>query len=135
MENMSQKPLWEIVLWAILTPVIAILVTVFVVFAILGFQWHLIAEVFRSFWLLFVCVIALVAVLMLLIARLPRGAPVTLLLVLGFLFVMSSWKTNEIADAMRGFISNTFDINYLVGGVTIMGLALAIATIKKREQD
>lgn len=135
MENMSKKPLWQIVLWAILTPVVAILITVFIAFAMGGFQWHLIPEIFRAFWILFLCVIALVAILMLLMVRLPRGAPVTLLLVAGFLFILSSWRGNEIAEAIRGFIDNTFDISLLAGGITVMGLALAIAKISRKEQD
>ena len=135
MENMSKKPLWKIVLWAILTPVVAIVLTVSIIVAVEGFQWHLFPEIFRAFWILFVCVIALVAILMLLMARLPKGAPVTALLVVAFVFIVSSWKGNGIAETMREFINNTFEINLLVGGITIMGLALAIATIKRKEQD
>ena len=135
MENMSKKPLWQVVLWAILTPVVAILITVFIVVAMQGFQWNLFPEIFRTFWILFVCVIALVAILMLLMARLPKGAPVTALLVIAFVFILSSWKGNAIAETLREFISNTFHISFLVGGVTIMALALAIATISKEEQD
>ena len=133
MENMSKHPLWKIVLWAILTPVVAIVITVFIAFAMGGFEWHLIREIFRTFWILFVCVIALVAILMLLMAKLPRGAPVTALLVVGFVFIVSSWKGNEIAATIREFISNAFEINLLMGGIAIMGLALAIATIKRKE--
>lgn len=135
MENMSKKPLWKIILWALLTPVVAIVLTVFIVVATVGFQWHLVGEVFRAHWILFLSVFVLVAILMLLMARLPRGAPVTALLVVAFLFIVSSWKGNEIAETMRGLIYNTFEINLLVGGITIMALALAIATVSKKEQD
>jgi len=135
MESMSKKPLWKIVLWAILTPVVAVVLTVLIVVAMGEFRWHLFPEVFRAFWILFVCVIALVAILMLLMARLPRGAPVTALLVIAFIFLLSSWRGNEIAEEIRGFINDTFDISLLVGGITIMGVALAIATIHRKEQD
>jgi len=135
MEKMSKQPLWKVVLRAILTPVVAILATVFIAFAVGGFEWHLIPEIFRTFWILFVSVIGLVVILMLLIARLPRGAPVTALLIIAFLFIVSSWKGNEIAETMKDWINTTFEIDLLVGGITIMGLALAIATIKRKEQD
>ena len=135
METLSKEPLWKIVLWAILTPVVAILVTVLIAFAIGGFEWHLIPEIFRTFWILFVSVIGLVAILMLLIAKLPRGAPVTALLIIAFVFIISSWKGNDIAVAVKEFIEGTFETNLLLGGITIMGLALAIATIKRRGQD
>ena len=135
MENNGKRPLWKIILWAIATPVVAIVLTVFIGVAMAGFQWHLVGEVFRAFWILFVSVIVLVAVLMLLMARLPKGAPVTALLVIAFVFIVSSWKGNEIAETMREFISNTFDISLLVGGITVMALALAIATVGKKERD
>ena len=135
MENMSKQPLWKIVLWAILTPVVAIVLTVFIVVAVQGFEWHVFREVFRAFWILFVGVIVLVAILILLMTKFPKGAPVTALLVAALALIVSSWKGNEIAGIIREFINNTFEINLLVGGVTIMGLALAIATISKKQQD
>lgn len=135
MEGMGKEPLWKIVLWAVATPVVAIALTIFIVVAMEGFQWQLIPNIFRAFWILFVTVIALVAILMLLIARLPRGAPVTALLVIAFMFILSSWQGNEIAEELREWISGTFDIGLLTGGITVMALALAIATISRKERD
>ena len=135
MGNKDNKPLWKIILWAIVTPVVAIVLAVFIGVAMTGFQWHLVLEIFKVHWILFVSVIALTFVVVLLMARHPKGTAVTTLLVVGFVFVLASMQDNQIAEKMREYISNTFDINLLLGAITVMSLALAIATISKREQD
>lgn len=135
MGNKGNKPSWRTILWAIAVPVVAIVITVFIVVAITGFEWHLVLEVFKANWILFVSVIALVAILLLLRTRYPKRAPVVALLVIALVLIFSSSKGNQIAETMRRLINDSFDISFLVGGITVFALAVAIATISEKERD
>lgn len=126
---------WKTILWAIAVPAVAIVIAVFVGVAMVGFQWHLVGHVFRAQWILFVSIFALVFVLMLLTSRYSKRVLVIGLLAIAILFILSSVKGSEITENIRGFINGIFDISFLVGGITIMALALAIATISKKEGE
>lgn len=135
MEDEGKKLSWKTILWAIAAPVVAIAIAVFVGVAIAGFEWHLVGEVFRAQWILFVSVFGLVLVLMLLMARYAKKVIFIGLLAIAVLFILSSGKGSEITEKMREFISGNFEIGFLLGGIGIMAFALAIARIGNKEKD
>ena len=138
MENKGNIPLWKIILWAIAIPVVGIVITVFVAVAREGFQWHLVGDVFRAQWIIFVIVIAIVAIPCIFIlsrSRYGKGFLVISLLVIGFVFIVSSWLGNEISEVIRGFIKGNFEVGLLASGITIMALALAVATAREKDKE
>ena len=53
----------------------------------------------------------------------------------GFVFIVSSWLSNEISEVIRGFIKGNFDVGLLAGGITVMALAMAVYKIGKNERE
>ena len=138
MGNEEKKPLWKmIIVRAIVPTVVGIFVAVFVGFARGGFQGSIVWEILRAHWSLFVIVIGMVAIMvtfLFLVDRYRTKALVIGLLVISYVFILSSWKGVEISEAIRWFISRNFDVGLLAGGITIMGLALGIAGISKEKR-
>ena len=136
MEN-NNRPLRQVILWAIIIPVAAIVISVFVGVAKVGFEWRLVGEVYKVNWILYVIVIAVVAIPCIFIlsgGRSSRRFLVISLLVIGFVFIIASWIGNEISEVIRKFIEGKFNVGLLAGGITIMALAMAIAKINKNER-
>ena len=137
MEN-NNRPLRQVILWAIVIPVAAIVISVFIGVAKVGFEWRLVGEVYKVNWILYVIVIAVVAIPCFFIlsgGRRSRRFLVISLLVIGFVFIVSSWLGNEVSAVIRRFIKGNFDFGLLAGGITVMSLALAIAKISNKERE
>ena len=139
MGSEDKEPLWKIIVWAIATPGVAIVITVFIAVGMGGFEWPLVGQAFRMLWMPLVSVFGVVAILMFLIGRYRKRAIVIGLLVICFVFLLASFKGNEISERMRWLICDNFEISLLTGSITVMALALAIATIvgkgKEKEKE
>lgn len=135
MEDEGKKLSWKTILWAIAVPVAAIAIAVLVGVAMIGFQWNVVGEVFKSHWILFLSVFGMVLVLMLLMARYAIKVMVIGLLAIAVLFILSAGKGNEVTTNIRAFISSNFEVSFLLGGIAITSFAVAIAKIGDKEKD
>jgi len=136
MEKTSGKSVWLVALQGIVPLVILLVLMPFVTVVIIaGFQWHLILDVFKFWWLSFLVIIGFVYIMVVLMLKYPVKTPIVLLSATALVFLLASPEQNYVAEKMRAFIANQYDINYLLGAFTFVALALAIATIKKRSNS
>lgn len=135
MTNGDNKSLRKRILWPIVIPAAAIVITVFVGVAVAGFEWSLVVELFKRQWVLFLVIFGVVFGLLFLMARDARKVIFIGLLTIAFLFILASLEGGVVSDSIRQFIDGLFDIRYLVGSISVMALALAIFRINKNELD
>lgn len=129
------KPAWLVTLRSIVPLVILLVLLPFILVAIVGFQWHLVLDVFKIWWIAFLVIIVFVYIMMLLISKYPAGTPIVGLLAIAFVFLLASPEKEYVAEKIRESVANTFDINYLVGAVTFFALALALAIATTRKHS
>jgi len=134
MDKKVSKPAWQIALWSIVPVAIVCIIVPFIAVTIIGFDWGLVLNVFKVFWLAFLLVIVFVFGLMFLINRYPLGTITTGLLLIAFLFALASPKGNDIAQKLNSAIYDFADVNLLVGAFTISAFALAFVVAYKRGQ-
>ncbi len=134
MEKRVTKPAWLLALWSIVLVAIGLVLTVFIAVSIVGFQWGSLLTAFRVLWPAFLVIIGFVYVLVLLVARYPLATVSSVLLTVGFLFLLASLKRNDIGQPLNSAIYDAFDVNLLVGAFTISAFVLALFTIYKERE-
>lgn len=133
--TVENKPnFWLSAFWSTMPVIIAIILVVFILVAISSFQWHLVLNVFRVLWPAFAVIIAFVYTLFLLTMKYPIGTITTGLMLIAFTLLLASQKGNYIADELRGYITDNFEINYFLGAITVIALALAFSTIRMKDR-
>jgi uncharacterized membrane-anchored protein len=50
---------------------------------------------------------------------------------LGVVLIVASQKGEWITDKVRGYIDTNFDLNYMMGGIAMIGIILALIPIWK----
>lgn len=134
MDNKVSKPAWLVSLWSIVPVAISLVITAFIAVAIIGFQWGLLLNVFRVWWLAFLVIIVFAYVIVFLVTKYPLGTISIGLLTIAFLFILASPKQNEIALKLNSAIYDFVDVNLLVGAFTISAFVLAFFVIYKERQ-
>jgi len=132
MKNKPDKKSDYRIAWqSVVTVVAAVILSVFVAVALIGFQWSLLLDTFRNLWLILIIVIVVISGLLFVVNKYPLKTSIIILLGLCFLFLLASPKNHLIAQEIRELVNNTFDISYLIGSITFLALAIAFATALK----
>lgn len=116
---------------SVVTVVAAVILSVFVAVALIGFQWSLLLDTFRNLWLILIIVIVVISGLFFAVNKYPLKTSIIILLGFCFLFLLASPKNQLIAQEIRELVNNAFDVSYLIGSITFLALAVAFATALK----
>jgi len=134
MNKQVSKPAWLVALWSIAFVAIGLVLAVLITVATIGFQWSLLLTVFSLLWLAFLVIIVFVYILVFLATKYPLGTVSIGLLTIAFIFLLASFKGNDIGQQLNSAIYNLVDVNLLVGAFTISAFVLAFFTIYKQRQ-
>lgn len=122
---------WKIALWGILGLAAVLVLITFLSAIITGFTWAKLAGLFETFWIAYVVILAFVYILLLMFLSSSYKMMVYSFMGLAVVLVIASAKGNWIADKIRGYIDTNFELNYLMGGIAMFGIVLALSAIRK----
>jgi len=134
MDNKVSKPAWLVALWSVVFVAIGIVITSVIATIMIGFQWGLLLNVFKIWWLAYLLIIGFVYFIVLLIIKYPLGTISFSLFIVAFLFVLASPKNNEIALKLNSAIYDFADVNLLIGAFTIIAFVLAFYAIYRERK-
>ena len=134
MGNKVSKPAWLVALWSLVIGAISLIVTSFIAVIIIGFQWGLLLDVFKAWWLAYLLILVFVYVIVFLVIRYPLGTIVSSLFIVAFILVLASPKSNEISTSLNAAIRGYVDVSFLIGAFTIVAFALAFYAIYRERQ-
>lgn len=134
MDNKASKPAWLVALWSVVIVAISLIVTSFIAVIIIGFQWGLLLDVFKVWWLAYLLILVFVYVIVFLVIRYPVGTIVSSLFVAAFILVLASPKNNEISIRLNAIIRGNVDASFLIGAFTIVAFALAFYAIYRERK-
>jgi len=134
MDNKVSKSAWLVALWSVVFVAIGIVITSVIATIIIGFQWGLLLNVFKIWWLAYLLIIGFVYFIVLLIIKYPLRTISFSLFIVAFLFVLASPKNNEIALKLNSAIYDFADVNLLIGAFTILAFVLAFYAIYRERK-
>ena len=120
---------WKIALWGILGLAAVLVLITFLSAIITEFTWTKLAGLFEKFWIAYVIILAFVYILLFAFFSSTYKMVVYSFMGLAVVLVIASAKGNWIADKIRGYIDTNFDLNYLLGGIAMFGIILALIPI------
>ena len=133
-DRFTDKSWWVIALWSTLAVTIALAISVLVAVVISGFQWYIFMQILMLWWLAFLILIVLIDVVIVLTVQFPLQTISITLLTFASLFTMASAQ-NTTGQALRSFISERLDLDYLVAAITVFAFLLAFVTIVKTRNN
>ena len=116
-------------LWAVVCLAVTLVVITFLSAIITGFSWTKLAGLFNTFWIAYVVILAFIYILLFAFFCSVYKMMVYSFMGLALILVIASEKGNWIADKIRGYIDTNFDLNYLMGGIAMFGIILALIPI------
>lgn len=120
---------WKMALWAILYMAAGLVIITFLSAIITGFTWTKLAGLFETFWIVYAVILAFVYILLFAFFSSIYKMMVYSFMGLAVVLLIASQKGNWIADKIRGYIDTNFDLNYLMGGIAMFGIILALIPI------
>lgn len=134
MDNKVSKSAWLVALRSVAYVAIGIVITSVIATIIIGFQWGLLLNVFKIWWLAYLLIIVFVYFIVFFVIKYPLGTISSSLFIVAFLFVLASPKDNEIALKLNSAIYDFVDVNLLIGAFTILAFVLAFYAIYKERK-
>lgn len=126
--SLKNRP-WKMALWMVLCLAAVLVVITFLSAIITEFTWTKLAGLFETFWIVYVVILVFVYILLFAFFSSIYKMMVYSFMGLAVVLVIASQKGNWIADKIRGYIDTNFDLNYLMGGIAMFGIILALIPI------
>ncbi len=128
-DDQINRPAWKKSLWGIISLAIVIIVVTFVGAFLDGFSWNSVGSLFEKWWLAYVIILVFVYVLEFLVFHFGYKMLIWSFSGLAMILLIASEKGTWVGDKIRVYVDTNFDLNYLMGGLAIFGVALALIPI------
>ncbi len=122
---------WKMALCGVLCLAVSLVIITFLSAIITEFTWAKLAGLFEKYWIAYIIILAFVYILLFAFFSSFYKMMVYSFLGLAVVLVIASQKGNWIADKIRGYIDTNFDLNYLMGGIAMFGIILALISVSK----
>jgi hypothetical protein len=122
---------WKMALWFILWVLVIIVAINFISAFKDGFTWMKLAGSFKHLWIVDVVILAFLYLILFAFFSSIYKTIVFLFSGLGVVLIVASQKGEWITDKVRGYIDTNFDLNYMMGGIAMIGIILALIPIWK----